>query len=313
MNARSVIYICLANLLGGSSYVVTSLALRGFTSVELVFWRILAAALLLSLLLFSRLRKLKLSAEDWLRTAAVGVLGYAAPLLIGTRGQELSSSTKAALLIGIEPVSIVLLSALFLGERLSGRRIACILCGLIGGVLIVLQGSAPMARTLTPDLLGDLLLFLHGFGWALYTIIGKPVLRRVDPLTFTGLTTLFALAPTAPLAWSSLSRPRHCPPESIAALAYLTVAVTILACWCWNKAMEEIPASSLANFIFLQPLVGVLLGVGVQGEALTRWSAAGGVMILAGAYGSTLIPLAAESSTRPAKASPNESGAPSRV
>lgn len=282
MPKKAVLYIAAANLLGGSSYVFVEAALAGFSPPVLVFLRTVIGAVLFFPAAFSALRSRSFTRSEWLGMTGVGILGYAAPQLTGTWGQQYSSATNAAMLIGIEPVTIVLLSAVFLGETISAMRAAAILSGLAGAFLIVSQGSAFLWR---PQLMGDLLLLLHGFFWGLYTVIGKPVLKTVPPLAFTALTTWLSVPPIALAAWPSLLGPQ---PEASAAawgaLAVLGVFVTYLATIFWNRGLELVPASRLANFLFLQPLAGVGLGVFVQGDAFTPWSAAGGALILFGVY-----------------------------
>ena len=57
-----------------------------------------------------------------------------------------------------------------------------------------------------------------------------------------------------------------------------------LAVILWNIALKKVEASKVANFIFLQPVVGVILGVGLQGDPMTGWSMAGGALVLGGMY-----------------------------
>lgn len=285
MQARAFIYFVTANVLGGVSYAVTEAALRGFTPTGLVFCRLALGTLLVLPWLLAAARR-GLSRGDWARAAAVGLVGLAAPLWIGTVGQELSSSTNAALLIGVEPVSIALLSVLFLGERMTAARAAAIALGLCGAFLIVWQGAPLSGLLAAGSARGDLLLFAHGFFWALYSVIGKAALKRIPPLEFTALATFFALLPLSAAAWPWTGAVRAWPVslESAAAVVFLAGAVGVAGVYLWNKALELLPASKIAAFIFLQPLIGVLLGTTLFGERFTSYSATGGFLVLAGVY-----------------------------
>lgn len=287
MNARAVFFLVSANFLGGSSYAASAYLLKGFTPMAAVFWRmLLAAALFLPALARPRPR---LARSEWVRLWGVGFLGYALPLVLGTIGQNLSTSTNASLLIGVEPVAIVLLSAMFLGEGLTPLKVAAILFGLSGSALIVFQGLGFLEMSLSKTARGDALLFVHGFFWALYTIIGKPLLNKMDTLSYTAWSTALSV-PWLALAWLT-PWPWEARPiltgESVGALIYLAAGTSCLGAWLWNKGLELTQASSLAAFIFIQPLVGVVLGLLLHGDRLTGWSAAGGALILLGVYAST--------------------------
>ncbi len=280
MTPRALFYLLAANVIGGTSYVAGAYALRGLSPVGLAFWRLAIGALFFLPFAVSGVRRARPSPRDWLGMAGVGVLGLAAPLLIGNLGLRLSTATNAALLIGAEPLSVVILSALFLGEALTAFKAAAIGCGIAGSALIVMQGP-PWSAPLTPHWRGDLLLLTHGFFFALYSVIGKPVLRRVDQLTFSAVSTLFALPVLGLAAWLEGFA---LPTRSFGALAYLAIVVTIGGVLTWNAALQLVPASVLANFIFMQPLIGVALGMLLQHDAFTAWSASGGALILAGVY-----------------------------
>jgi drug/metabolite transporter (DMT)-like permease len=278
----------LANTVGGSTYPATTVALRAFPERDLIFVRMLVFAGLVAPFAWrGRARLLSLDRREALLCACAGVFGFALPLALGTAGQKLSSATSASLLIGMEPVAIVLLSALFLGERMTPWKLAAMALGLTGAAFIAFQGPPRLDGAFSGRLLGDLILVAHGACWALYTVIGKPVLRKLEPMDYAAATTLSAclattawglLAGVSPGAWAAA------PAASWGALAYLVVMGSFIGTWLWNTALRGLDASTQANFIFLQPLVGVLLGVGLLGDPFTRWTAGGGALVLAGVW-----------------------------
>ncbi len=279
--------IALSNVLGGSTYAVTTAALKGFPEKDLIVLRMaLCAALFAPLVWRGRERLARASRGDWWRILGVGTLGYALPLALGTYGVKLSSATSASLLVGIEPVTIVLLSAVFLGEALTPLKISSLIFGLSGAMLIAFQGPPTLSGAFTDRLKGDLILALHGSCWALYSVLGKSALKRVDPLDFTAITSVIGFFGVA--AWGApgleAAAWTKVPAAAWASMAYLAVAGGFLAVILWNVALKSVEASKVANFIFLQPVVGVLLGVFLQGDPFTGWSMAGGALVVAGMW-----------------------------
>ncbi|OGS01103.1 MAG: hypothetical protein A2V88_09090 [Elusimicrobia bacterium RBG_16_66_12] len=279
--------VAVSNILGGSTYAVTTAALKGFSEKDLILLRMaLCAALFLPLAWRARRRLAAAARGDWARVVAVGLLGYALPLALGTYGMKLSSATSASLLVGMEPVAIVLLSSAFLGERLTGLKVLSLVLGLLGAMLIAFQGPPAFSGVFSARMKGDLILAAHGGCWALYSVLGKSALKRVDPLDFTAATTIVGFLGTAAWAWPGADRSAWAaaPLPAWLAMSYLSVAGGFLAVILWNVALKTVEASRVANFIFLQPVVGVLLGVGLQGDPITRWSLAGGALVLGGMY-----------------------------
>ena len=281
--------LVLTNAAGGSSYPANAVMLRGFSPRDAIVVRMgLSSLFFLPFLWRARRRLAALSRRDWGLLAAVGAFGYALPLALGNYGQTLSTSSSAALLIGMEPVSIVALSCLFLGERLTGLKMLSMAAGLAGTALIAFQGL-PRFDALRGRLAGDLVLAAAGCCWSLYTVIGKPVLSRVEPMDYTAVTNLLCFLGVAAWAGPGLSPGlwRAAGTGPWLAIFYLAAVVSFLGALAWNVALKRVEASRQANFIFLQPLVGVALGAGFLGDPLTRWTAAGGALVLGGMWAAT--------------------------
>jgi drug/metabolite transporter (DMT)-like permease len=285
--------LVLTNAIGGSSYPAISVSLRGFTVRDAVFVRMAFASICYAPVLWrARGRLAALSGRDWAGLSAVGTAGYALPLALGTYAQTLSTASSAALFIGMEPVSIVLLSMLFLGERPTGLKLLSLAAGLAGAMLIAFQGLPRLGGAFTDRMTGDLLLAATGACWGLYTVIGKPLLARVEPLEYTAVTTVLCFLGVAAWAGPGLT-PAAWPQAGAAAwlaVIYLAAVGAFLGALVWNVALKRVEASRQAHFIFLQPLVGVAIGAGFLGDALTRWTVAGGALVLAGVWAATREP-----------------------
>jgi drug/metabolite transporter (DMT)-like permease len=279
--------LILTNAIGGSTYPAATVVLRGFSERDALFLRLALSAILFAPFVWRGRRRLAaLGARDWASLSGVGLLGYALPLALGLYGQRLSSATSASLLIGLEPVSIVALSCLFLGEALTGLKAASLAAGLFGATLIAFQGPPRLGGAFSDRLAGDLLLAAQGVCWSLYSVLGKPVLARVEPMDSTAVTACIAFAGTAVWAGPGLSAAswRAAGPGPWLALVYLAVGGSFLGAWIWNVVLQRVEASSSANFIFLQPLVGVVLGAGFLGDRLTGWTLGGGLLVAAGMW-----------------------------
>ncbi|MFI5361652.1 MAG: DMT family transporter [Elusimicrobiota bacterium] len=285
----NTLLLILTNVIGGSSFPFNAVMLGGFSPLDAIVVRMgLSSVLFLPFLWRARRRLAALSARDWGLLAAVGVFGYALPLALGNYGQTMSTSSSAAIFIGMEPVSIVALSCLFLGERLTGLKAGAVGAGIAGTALIAFQGR-PHFGAISGRLAGDLLLAATGCCWSLYTVIGKPLLARVEPMDFTAVTNVACFVGVA--AWAG---PGLAPARWLAAgtgpwvsIFYLAAVVSFLGAVIWNLALKRVEASRQANFIFLQPLVGVALGAGLMRDPLTIWTAAGGAFILGGMWAAT--------------------------
>jgi drug/metabolite transporter (DMT)-like permease len=228
----------------------------------------------------------RLSGRDRWRVGWMGVLGFAAAFAFANWGIAGSTATNAALLITVEPVSLILLSPLFLGERLTCRELVGATLTLAGATLVVLNGVPGLSVSIAPHWRGDLLLVLSGLAYAAYSLIGRSVLARHAALPVTTWSMLWGLAAMVPLGaleWLGGHRPRW----SAAALigtAYLGVVITALGYLVWNWVLERVEAPRLALFVNVQPVVGACLGIWWLGEPLTAFTVIGGALVLVGLH-----------------------------
>jgi drug/metabolite transporter (DMT)-like permease len=280
-----VVAIVLANVIGGASYPAQKIALDGLPPATVTCLRNLVAFVALGLLVLQRGTRFSAwTRRDLVRVGWLGTIAFAVPMWLGIVGVKLSSSANGSLLILLEPVTIVALAWLFLGESVGPAKLASIALGLSGALAIVLEGASLGALFSGERFVGNAILALHGILWGLHTPIAKPLSARHDALGLTFLTVMISL-PLLVVAALREAPQWEGGPELWPALAWtvgLGLTVSFLAVLLWLAALRTIPASSVAGFVFLQPLTGVLIGMVLLGERLSVAALVGGALILAG-------------------------------
>ena len=108
----------------------------------------------------------------------MGVFGFAGASAFSHWGLARSTASNGALLIIVEPVAIMLLGPVVLGERLTRREAAGAALAVLGAAIVVVNGVPGVTQTLAPHWRGDLLLVLSGLGYASYSLLGRDVLAR---------------------------------------------------------------------------------------------------------------------------------------
>ena len=281
---RAYLVLFAANVFYGTSYVVARVTLDSIPPTTLAILRLVVGALVLAPLVRPRASDPALSRDDRRAIAWMGVLGFAAAYAFSNWGIARSTATNAALLIVVEPVSMMLLSPLFLGERLTRREGVGAALAIAGTGLVVVNGIPGVTAALAPHWRGDALLVLAGVAYASYSIFGRRVLARHAATGITLRSLVWGAATLLPLAlaeWATGARPVWTA-TSVAGVLYLAIVITALGYLVWNWALRVVPAPQAAIFLNVQPIVGALLGVVLLGEPLTAFTVVGGVAIVAG-------------------------------
>jgi drug/metabolite transporter (DMT)-like permease len=276
-----------ANLVYATSYVVTRVVLGDLPPALLALVRLVVGAAILVPIVRVLAPPAGMSERgDAWRIAWMGVVGFAGAFALSHWGLARSTATNAALLIIVEPLSIMALSPLLLGEHLRRREVAGGVLALLGAVLVVLNGVPGLALALAPHWRGDLLLVLAGVAYGAYTLIGRAVLARHSPLVVTARSIMWGAVVMVPLAvaeWLGGARPTLGPGAVVGAL-YLAVVITAFGYLLWNWVLARVSAPQVAIFVTVQPIGGAVLGVVLLGEPLTVFTVAGAVLIVLGLW-----------------------------
>jgi drug/metabolite transporter (DMT)-like permease len=278
--------LLLANVVYGTSYVVTRLTLPSVPPAALALVRLAVGTAVLWPLARARGDPPRIAPGDGRAIRWMGVLGFAAAFALANWGIARSTATNAALLITVEPITVILLSPLLLGERLTGREALGAALALAGATLVVINGIPGLTVALVPHWQGDLLLLASGGAYGSYSLIGRRVLARHPAVVVTARSMLWgavALLPLAAAEWLAVGPPRWTA-AGVAGTLYLALVITALGYLAWNWALERVAAPRAAIFLNVQPLVGTLLGVLGLGEPLSLFTVAGGAMILLGLW-----------------------------
>ena len=276
--------LCAAVLFWGVSFVATKMALEGFPTFTLIFARF-ALASCLFLLLMTRYGFPRVTRRNQAKLFLTALFEPGLYFLFETLGLQHTTAPKAALIIAVIPVVVVVLAAMFLRERTS-------LGGLLGigttlvGIVVLIGGDLQRDSTWRGEILGDLLIAGAVLSAACYTVCARDLGRHHSAWEITSIQTLYGalfFAPACLMELPQIDWP-HVTLRSYAALVYLTLFATVGAFLCYNYALVRLPASRAAVFINGIPVVTAAAAWLLLGETLTAAQLGGGVLVLFGVY-----------------------------
>jgi drug/metabolite transporter (DMT)-like permease len=218
----------------------------------------------------------------WRAGALAGAL-FGLEFLLVAEALRLTQASHVVIFLYTAPLFAALgLHARLPAERLGGRQWLGI--GLaFGGIALAFLGGIDSSASEAWALLGDLLALTAGMAWGATTVTLRCSSLAGAPATETLLYQLLgAVLLLLPGAWWT-GQWRFEP--SAAAWAHLgfqslVVSFASFLTWCW--LLRRYLASRLGAFAFLTPVLGVLLGVWLLGEALSPSFVAGSLLVLAG-------------------------------
>ena len=263
--------------LWGSVYVANGYILQSLSPIELACCRFVVAAIALGAALAVRREKIHVEKRDWKTFLRIGFIGYFFSIECAMLSIQWTGASMASLINSLNPVIISVFAAFFLREKLTVKKIFCLVLGLLG-VLVVSGG--PSAEP------GQLTGVLWGMGsittWAWAVMYVRRLSDRYDALMITFLVISISLLfhiPTAGIEVAVKGMPAiH--PMTVLCIFYSGVCGTAIPQFLWSFALSKLPASTCSMFYPLMPVFSALLGVMLLGESLSGRFFIGGAMIV---------------------------------
>jgi drug/metabolite transporter (DMT)-like permease len=231
-------------------------------------------------------------AARWRPLALLGLLGVGSYNACQYLALQTSTPINVTLIASSTPVWMLLVGALFFGERPQGRQVAGALLSLLG-VLVVLVRGDPAALGSLRLVAGDLWMLLASLAWALYSwqlarphpLLAGSARPGWDWAQFILLQTLFGLAFAGAAAGAEGLLTTHTLRWSWGlglALVFLAVGPSVLAYRAWGLGVAGAGPATAAIFANLTPLFAALLSAALLGELPRPFHGVAFALIVAG-------------------------------
>lgn len=251
--------------------------------ISLSFWRWVIALLVLIPFTWSHVRKdWPEIIKSWKIIFLLGLLGIASFNTLLYTAAHTTTAINISLTQSVMPVSIVLISFILFGDRITLRQVLAIALCTIGAGYIIVRGDIQRLMNLE-FVIGDLIMILAVILYAIYTVLlrKRPNIHPLSFLTVTFAVGVVSLFP--PYLWEIQSVPPLVLSQSvILSLIYIAFFPSILAYLCWNRGTYEIGANRAGLYINLLPLFTALLAVFFLEERFQTYHIAGILLIFSG-------------------------------
>ncbi|WP_134703484.1 DMT family transporter [Ammoniphilus sp. YIM 78166] len=273
------VYIMIATFFWGIIGVfVTYLYEIGFTPTQVVSVRALSASLFLIVYVLYKNRSLLIikltDAKYFVGTGIVSIVFF--NLCLFHAIQETSISI-AAILLYTAPAFVTLFSKLFFKEALTTRKMIALFVTLLGCTLVI--GIFPHT-TEGISLYGLILGLGSGLFYALYSVFGKMALRKLDSLTITVYTFVFAAIAITPFSEVWKVFPLLLNGEVWLYIGGLGFFSTTLAFIFYTKGLQMLESSRASIMATLEPVIAAFMSFLLFGETLTFWQYGGVVLVI---------------------------------
>jgi drug/metabolite transporter (DMT)-like permease len=281
-----MIEVTLAVIFWGASFIATKVALRDVLPITVVWLRFMQGVLILGIAVILRGQSGIPEVKDLPYLTLLGLIGITFHQWLQSTGMVTSLASTTAWIVATTPIFMALMGWVFLREKLKGLQIAGIFLAFFGVILVVSGGEIRSVLSGQFGAPGDILILISAPNWALFSILSRRSLARFPA------TQMMFYVMTA--GWIFISIIFFCGPglgditdlsvQGWLAISFLGIACSGLAYIFWYDGLQELQSAQAGTFLYLEPVVAVIVSFIVLNESLLLVSLLGGAGILLGVY-----------------------------
>jgi drug/metabolite transporter (DMT)-like permease len=278
--------VTFAVLVWGASFVATKVALRDVSPVTVVWLRFAMGVAILGLAVALRRQFALPRREDLAYFALLGFIGITFHQWLQSTGLLTAQASTTAWIVATTPVFMALLGWLLLKERLGWVKAGGIALAALGVLLVVSKGDWSAMSSGQFGTAGDFLILISAPNWAVFSVISRRGLQSHPAARMMFYVMGFGWLFTSVLLFTGpgLSEIGQLQIGSWLGLGFLGIFCSGLAYIFWYDGLQAVPAAQMGAFLYLEPLVAVVVAAIVLNEPLLLASVIGGGIILAGVW-----------------------------
>ncbi len=207
---------------------------------------------------------IKIDRGDWKYFFLVGSLGYFLTIFLIQLGISLTGAAMASLINALTPVSVTILAAFLLKERITPVKLACLALAL-AGTIVITSGADNQS-----EITGMIVILVSVVAWGVASVYMRRLTAKYPAVLVTTYSMAISLIFHIPAGiYSAAVQPTVFSVRATLVVLYLGFFGSGLAQFTWTKCLSLLPASTCSLFYPLQPAFSALLGAVILGETFT--------------------------------------------
>ena len=287
MNIKAILKALFAVIVWGASFVATKVSLQYVPPTTVVWLRFSMGVIILGFATALN-RQFELpKGKDWGYFALLGFLGITFHQWLQSTGLVTAQATTTGWIVASTPIFMALLGLIFLHEGLHWGQVFGIALATIGVLVVITKGDISSLGHGGFGTRGDILVLLSAPNWAVFSTLSRSGLKRHPATRMMFFVMTFGWLFTSLLFFfttSNLEPITQIPADGWIAIAFLGIICSGIAYIFWYDALQSLPVAQTGAFLYIEPVVTVIVAAIVISEPIIISSLLGGLTILVGVW-----------------------------
>jgi len=270
----------------GASFIATKVALHDVSPITIVWLRFAIGVVILGAAVAMRKEFKALNKSEWGYFALLGFLGITFHQWLQSNGLKTSEASTTAWIVATTPVFMAVLGWLILKEKLGAIKILGIALAFVGVLLVVSDGNLASISVGKFGAPGDVLIMISSINWAVFSALSRRGLKIYSASLMIFYVMVFGWLFTS-LLFVGGGNYVEIPALTLdgwLGILFLGIFCSGLAYIAWYDALQALSTAQTGVFLYIEPLIAMVVAFIILGEKITVASLVGGGIILFGVW-----------------------------
>lgn len=287
--AKAALALAITGFLGGIAPLLMKIALKEFSSLQIVFVRFGLASIFITPLLIHHLKSIHF--KKIALVVPAGLL-FSGNIIFMVVGLQFTTSIVTQLFYLLTPVFVSLIGYFLFKDSVSSRRIISMIVCFSGSTLLILRSidNSVLIHSIG-TIKGNLIILAAVTCWSIYAVYSKRMSMKIEPTFFmvSNFLTVFiisalALALSKTSLLGTITMLFHSSFPVVASLVALSILNSVIFFFLYQWSLKRVSAFIVSSSAYLSPLSTAIFAIPFFGEQLSGVLLISAASIFIGSY-----------------------------
>lgn len=251
--ARAHIFLSILTIISGFNYTIAKIAMPQYIQASSIIWiRMCCTTLFFLVFILLSRRSFYVATADRLRLFLCAIFGITINQIFFFEGLSRTMPINTSLIMAGIPITVFILSAIFLKEKINRINTLGLLLSATGAALLLLDSKGKLNGLFT----GDLFILINAVSYGIFLILARQLMQKYNSVTVIFWIFLIGACITFPYSYSNYTYTdwAHIPVQAWLSLGFIVVFATIINYYIGVDVLKDVSPAVSSMYVYIQPI-----------------------------------------------------------
>jgi drug/metabolite transporter (DMT)-like permease len=280
---RAHIFLIILTIISGFNYTIAKFVMPQPIQASSIIWiRMSCTALFFYLFIIFCKRSFFIDKKDYVRLILCAIFGITINQIFFFEGLSRTSPINTSLIMSGIPITVFILSVVFLHEKMSKWNVFGLILSATGAVILLLDSRGKFEGLF----IGDVFILVNAVSYGIFLILARQLMRSYDSVTVIFWIFLMGTCLSFPYCYTNyeVTDWAHIPLYTWFGLGFIVVFATIINYYIGVDVLKDISPAVSSMYVYIQPIVTTAVAMYFGSDKLDGQKLISSLAILVGVY-----------------------------